>query len=349
MDDPKPCPETWALHAQAQIAAQAMHLARICRNDSPAGCADASPEVFAALIQAQPLNRIADALGALERIANALEAGTRAEGAQPATSPAAAPEEPAPLANPVASWGGWRRDQTSFVNSSRGFVEVPEGGRLAILPIGRKFRAKDFWAVDPGDRWAPIVAFVDWSFVEEPATTPTTAPQGPLTGDPDTLVPGTSQEGPTGGSGAPQGEGTPEGAQAGQEGPIATPGGEPEKPSMGELLEQAKELLELELPGLERVSSGAPVAASGGELVKLSMNELLRLGLSRLPQTSSGEEATPDGEPERPSFRHGCICDRLPTRDDADGDDCVLVWKNGRWVWIWYHHVFPGEPWRPCS
>jgi len=68
---------------------------------------------------------------------------------------------------------------------------------------------------------------------------------------------GTSQERHTGGSGALQGEGgvrdVPDGEQAGQEG---------------------------------------PVAASGGELVKLSMNELLRLGLSRLPQTSSGEEAT---------------------------------------------------------
>ena len=96
MDSSKPCPETWALHASTQIAAQAMNLARIYRSDSPAGCAESKPEVFAALIQAQPLNRIADALGALERIANALEAGTRAEGAQPATSPAAAPEEPAP-------------------------------------------------------------------------------------------------------------------------------------------------------------------------------------------------------------------------------------------------------------
>ena len=231
MDSSKPCPETWALHASTQIAAQAMNLARIYRSDSPAGCAESKPEVFAALIQAQPLNRIADALGALERIANALEAGTRAEGAQPATSPAAAPEEPAPLANPVASWGGWRRDQTSFVNSSRGFVEVPEGGRLAILPIGRKFRAKDFWAVDPGDRWAPIVAFVDWSFVEEPASTPTTAHQEPPTGDPDTLALGTSQERHTSGLGALQGEGqgqdVPEGEQGGQEGPAAAPGGHP--------------------------------------------------------------------------------------------------------------------------
>jgi hypothetical protein len=60
-----------------------MNLARIYRSDSPAGCAESKPEVFAALIQAQPLNRIADALGALERIANALEAGTGAEDPPP--------------------------------------------------------------------------------------------------------------------------------------------------------------------------------------------------------------------------------------------------------------------------
>jgi len=124
-----------------------------------------------ALVHAHPLNRIADALGSLERIATALETA-RAE--KPLTD--AAKQEHAVQANPVASWGGWRCGCPGWVDSSRGFVEVPEGGRLATLLTGWKFRVKDFWAVDPGDRWAPIVASADWSFVEEPASTTTTAP-----------------------------------------------------------------------------------------------------------------------------------------------------------------------------
>jgi hypothetical protein len=235
-----------------------------------------------ALVHAHPLNRIANALGSLERIATALEAGGAEEtqlasapeqlpvrigngwihGVAPVSSrlvkawelvkvydpsqargwtwlqatevtmrdlwapdnvdtsplfkqltlqrmgqpqPTSAQEAPrgtAARANPVASFGGWRLGRPKWVDSSRGFVEVPKGGRLAILPIGRKFRVKDFWAIGAADRWAPLANSVDWSFVEEPASTPTTAPQEPPAGDPDTLVLGTSQERHTGCSGS---------------------------------------------------------------------------------------------------------------------------------------------------
>jgi hypothetical protein len=293
MDDPKPCPETWALHAQAQIAAQAMHLARICRNDSPAGCADASPEVFAAMIQAHAMNRIADALGSLERIATALEAGGAEE-----PLPDAAKQEPAVKAEPVFE-GAWLSGRPGWNDSSRGFVQVREGGRLATLPTGWKFRVKDFWAISPADHWWPLANSVNWSFVEEPASSPTTAPQEPPAGDPDALVLGTSQERHTGGSEA-----------GGQEGPAAAPSGESEKLSMDELLE-------LELPGLERVSSGPPVAAPGGH----------------------------------PLDRDGWIRSRLPAVGDATANGRVKT-PHGRgqsWFWISWHVVTPGQPWAPAS
>jgi hypothetical protein len=83
MSTPEPSNEAQALHASAKSAAEAMNLAGIYWSDSPAGCAEAHPEVFAALIQAQAqaLHRLADALAPLERIAGAME--TMAGGEDP--------------------------------------------------------------------------------------------------------------------------------------------------------------------------------------------------------------------------------------------------------------------------
>jgi hypothetical protein len=424
MDSSKPCPETWALHASAQIAAQAMHLARICRNDSPAGCADASPEVFAAMIQAHAMNRIAAALGSLERIATALEAGGAEEtqlasapeqlpvrigngwihgvapvsshlvkswelvkvydpsqargwtwlqatevtmrdlwapdnvdtsplfkqltlqrmGQPQPTSAQEAPRGPAVQAEPVASWGGWRRGCPRWVDSSssRGFVEVPEGGRLATLPTGRKFRVKDFCAIGAADRWAPIV-LVDWSFVEEPASTPTTAPQEPPAGDPDTLVLGTSQERHTGGSEALQGEGegqdVPEGEQGGREGPVAAPGGHP--------LDRDG-WIRSRLPARGDATPDGDVKVPRGQAWFWHSWHRVTPGQPWAPPTTEPSPYTPQPLPAHLAYptSEGWIHDRVPGPEDGDEDGEVVVAVAFRRAYAHWSHIVPGQPWQ---
>jgi hypothetical protein len=172
MSTPEPCPETWVLHASAQIAAQAMGLAGIGRYDTPAGCAESRPEAFAALIQAQALHRLADALAPLERIAGAMEAN-RARGEQPmppvviiddANDPrldgfrsTSAPQEPPQP--PSATPGGHPLDQGGWIRS-----RVPTEGDGDVVGDVKVAIRDDSWEwchwsrITPGQPWAPASA-----------------------------------------------------------------------------------------------------------------------------------------------------------------------------------------------
>ena len=278
MDSPKPCPETWALHASAQIAAQAMNLARIYRSDSPAGCAESRPEVFAAMIQAQPLNRIADALAfeSLERIARAIDA------------------------------------------------------RRAKKP--------------------------------QPASTTTTAPQEPPASDPGTMVLGTSQERHTGGSEALQGEGegqgASEGAQAGQEGPVAASGGHP--------LDQGG-WIRSRLPAEGDADEGGDVRVPVSNDWFWCSWRIVTPGQPWAPATTEPSPYTPKPLPAHLAYpsSQGWIHDRVPGPGDGDEDGDVVVACQGAWHWdgdpdttdgpirasayAHWSHIVPGLPWRPFT
>jgi hypothetical protein len=90
MSTPEPTAEAWILHASATNAAEAMHLLGIRGTGTPGSCAQNHPVVFAALIHAQAIDRLAetllevmeDTLTPLDRIAGAMEVN-RARGEEP--------------------------------------------------------------------------------------------------------------------------------------------------------------------------------------------------------------------------------------------------------------------------
>jgi hypothetical protein len=90
MSTPEPTAEAWILHANATNAAEAMHLLGIRGTGTPGSCAQNHPVVFAALIHAQAIDRLAetllevmeDTLTPLDRIAGAMEVN-RARGEEP--------------------------------------------------------------------------------------------------------------------------------------------------------------------------------------------------------------------------------------------------------------------------
>jgi hypothetical protein len=330
MSTPEPSNEAQALHASAKSAAEAMNLAGIYWSDSPAGCAEAHPEVFAALIQAQAqaLHRLADALAPLERIAGAME--TMAGGEDP----------PIEIRREEARQFAEEELEVMIQNASDPFpVQILPNGILVVR------------GTPTPDQLVEILRLATRATnILDESEPPTSAPQEPQKAEPE----GEPAE-PTTATTAPRGPDQSAPAQ-----PVAShEGWRTGCPS-------AKQACD----GWVEVRDGGQLAAlPDGRTFLVQHRHMIRIGEQWAPMTlvksftlrpiTEPPTSAPQEPQEPPSTtlgdhpldQGGWIRSRVPEMGDADGGGNVIVMgrDNGEWCWIPWSAVVLGQPWASDS
>lgn len=136
-----------------------------------------SMNLLSALVMAQALNRVAEALEGPQGAGVSFGTPAEPEGGEP-DSKEPVPEPQRPTRFPLVGWKSpWKLCQPWNGSHVGGWVEVATGGLRATLPNGREFRVKSWRRVLIGEPWAPL-AFISETFTvhhdtpEPPQRTP---------------------------------------------------------------------------------------------------------------------------------------------------------------------------------
>ncbi len=281
------------------------------------------PGVLTALIQAQALHRLADALAPLERIAGAMEAMAGAEEppieirweearqfAEEQLEELTRGTAPDPL--PIRIGKGWVHGYTPASTGLRGLEEV----KVYDSSISEGWKWTQACEVGDQDLWAPAHVdssplFRELSLRRRPATTPTE---------------------PTTPTSAPQEP---------QEPPSPTPGGHP-----------------LDQEGWIR--SRVPTEGDGDVVgdVKVAIRDdswvwchwsCITPGQPWAPASADPSLYTPQPLPAHIAYPEsdGWVHDRVPGPEDGDRDGDVGIPTGCRPRWLHWSHVVPGQPWLP--
>jgi hypothetical protein len=328
MSTPEPSNEAQALHASAKSAAEAMNLAGIYWSDSPAGCAEAHPEVFAALIQAQAqaLHRLADALAPLERIAGAME--TMAGGEDP----------PIEIRREEARQFAEEELEVMIQNASDPFpVQILPNGILVVR------------GTPTPDQLVEILRLATRATnILDESEPPTSAPQEPQEAEPE----GEPAE-PTTATTAPRGPDQSASAQ-----PVASnESWRTGHPSANQACDGWVEVRD----------DGQLAALPDGRTFLVQHRHMIRIGEQWAPMTlvksftlrPITEPTTAPSAPQEPPQaasttpgdhpldQGGWIRSRVPTEEDGDEDGQVKAAHalGGGYFWCHWSHVVLGQPW----